>query len=210
MSHKPGDRYHQRPEHYAARNYHDMPSVAPRMSGARDAADDPFGYEGQGGYGDLRPGTGQPSAQGGYAESQGPHAQSGQGRGGVPQGRVIGEHSRGVDVQGYDHDHQVAASRSGQRGRGPRLSRSDGAIREDVCERLSDDPQLDARGILVMVEEGVVTLTGEVESRRMKHRAEDLADTVRGALGIVNQIRVCNGTWSPGSAGEAMRSGKEE
>ncbi|MGH8078445.1 MAG: BON domain-containing protein [Lysobacter sp.] len=206
MIHKQGDRYHQRPEHYAARNYHDMPSVTPRQWGARDAADDSFGYEGQGGYGDFRY-LGRSTGQGDYAESQGRRAQSGQARGGVNE-RQERSYSRGV--RSDEGVWAYSASHPSQRGRGPRGERSDEAIREDVCERLSDDSLLDASEILVMVEERVVTLTGEVTERWMKHRAEDLADAARGAREIVNRIRIDSGVASFGVPGEAVRSGKDQ
>src|SRR5882724_11631017 len=51
----------------------------------------------------------------------------------------------------------------GFRGRGPRgYKRSDDRIREDVNDRLSDQPRLDASGIDVTVNNGVVTLSGTV------------------------------------------------
>src|SRR5687768_9699859 len=55
------------------------------------------------------------------------------------------------------------------RGRGPRgYQRSDDRIREDVCERLSDDPQIDASNMEVTVKTGEVTLSGTVSSREDK------------------------------------------
>ena len=69
---------------------------------------------------------------------------------------------------------------------------------------MTDHDQLDATEILLMVEGGVVTLTGEVPERRMKHIAEDLADAVRGVKDIENRIRVDNGLASFGPRGEAV------
>ena len=61
------------------------------------------------------------------------------------------------------------------RGMGP-ARRSDDQIMTEAEEVLTDDSWVDASGIQVQAENGVVTLTGTVESREMKRRAEDLID----------------------------------
>ena len=77
------------------------------------------------------------------------------------------------------------------RGRGPRgHRRSDARIVEDLCERLTEDPVVDATDVEVRCDDGVVVLEGEVETRRMKHRAEDVADACPGVLGIDNRLKV--------------------
>ncbi|MCL6710778.1 BON domain-containing protein [Pseudomonas sp. R2.Fl] len=77
------------------------------------------------------------------------------------------------------------------RGRGPRgYTRSDERIGEDIHERLTDDPMLDAGDITVEVHEGQVTLGGQVEQRWLKHHAEDLVDACSGVRGIRNDLRV--------------------
>jgi osmotically-inducible protein OsmY len=79
------------------------------------------------------------------------------------------------------------------RGRGPRnYKRSDERIREDVCECLTQDPQLDASSIEVTVSEGEVTLTGTIFERNDKRRAEDLAENVAGVKDVRNNLRVSN------------------
>ncbi|HJU40736.1 MAG TPA: BON domain-containing protein, partial [Tahibacter sp.] len=61
------------------------------------------------------------------------------------------------------------------RGLGPKgYVRSDARILEDVCERLADDPRVDARDVVVAAKNGVVTLDGTVPRRWMKHCAEDV------------------------------------
>jgi hypothetical protein len=76
-------------------------------------------------------------------------------------------------------------------GRGPKgYSRSDDRIREDVCERLIDDPHLDASAIDVAVESGDVTLTGTVDSRRSRQHAEDLAGCIRGVKGVHSSLGI--------------------
>ena len=80
--------------------------------------------------------------------------------------------------------------RERQYGRGPKsYRRSDERIREDVNDRLSEG-YLDATDIEVLVTEGLVTLTGTVNSRTDKRRAEDIADDVRGVKNVENRLRV--------------------
>lgn len=77
------------------------------------------------------------------------------------------------------------------RGRGPKgYTRSDDRIKEDVNDRLTDDGSLDATGIEVEVGDSEVTLSGTVNSRFDKRRAEDLAESVSGVSHVQNNIRV--------------------
>ncbi len=79
----------------------------------------------------------------------------------------------------------------GHRGRGPKgYTRSDDRIREDVNDRLSDDYYLDASDIEVMVASAEVTLTGTVNTRNDKRRAEDLAESVSGVRNVENRLRI--------------------
>ena len=75
-------------------------------------------------------------------------------------------------------------------GKGPKgYVRSDERIREDVCDRLSIDDEVDASDITVSVRDGEVTLEGTVPDRRSKHRAEDIAESVSGVKDIHNSLR---------------------
>lgn len=77
------------------------------------------------------------------------------------------------------------------RGRGPKgYRRADERIREDVNDRLTDDSWLDAREIDVQVADGEVTLSGTVDSRRAKRRAEDIVERVAGVSDVQNNLRV--------------------
>ncbi len=77
------------------------------------------------------------------------------------------------------------------RGRGPKnYVRSDERIREDISDRLADDPHLDASDIEVQVQNGEVTLTGTVDHRQSKRRAEDRAEDVSGVKHLQNNLRV--------------------
>ena len=81
--------------------------------------------------------------------------------------------------------------RASYRGRGPRgYVRSDERILEDVHERLCDDPIVDATDLEVHCEQGHVILSGRVPMRWMKHRAEDIVDSLPGVKDIDNRIRV--------------------
>jgi len=77
------------------------------------------------------------------------------------------------------------------RGKGPKgYTRSDARITEDVNEKLYQDPFVDASNIEVTVLEGEVTLTGKVDSRDTKRRAEDIAEEVPGVKDVTNQLKV--------------------
>ncbi len=57
-------------------------------------------------------------------------------------------------------------------------------------DRLSDDPFVDASGIEVSVSSCEVTLSGTVDSREAKRRAEDIAEQVSGVRHVQNNLRV--------------------
>lgn len=98
--------------------------------------------------------------------------------------RPGGSAERGWNI-GYDDD------RPSFRGRGPKnYRRSDERIREDVCERLTLDHDVDATDIEVNVAAGVVTLSGNVNDRRAKRLAEDLSENVRGVKDVQNDLRL--------------------
>jgi hypothetical protein len=88
-------------------------------------------------------------------------------------------------------DERRADLKSEHRGRGPKgYKRSDGRIEEDVNDRLTDDPYLDASDILVQVKDSEVTLSGTIAWRQDKRRAEDLAELVSGVTHVQNNLRV--------------------
>jgi len=76
-------------------------------------------------------------------------------------------------------------------GRGPKgYRRSDERVQEDVCERLTEHPSIDASDIEVTVSAGDVTLMGRVESRAVKHLTEVMVETVSGVKEVHNQLRI--------------------
>jgi len=81
--------------------------------------------------------------------------------------------------------------KAAHRGRGPKsYKRADGRIQEDINDRLTEDPYLDATDIEVAVLDGEVTLTGQVLSREDKRRAERVAEQVTGVGDVQNNLRV--------------------
>ncbi|CAO3429980.1 BON domain-containing protein [Azospirillum doebereinerae] len=95
------------------------------------------------------------------------------------------------------------------RGVGPRgYRRSDERIREDISDRLTEDPRIDATGIDVSVAQGEVTLTGTVGHRADKRRAEDIAEAVSGVTHVQNDLRADRDAWQgsvtgPGAPAQA-------
>ncbi|WP_050577458.1 BON domain-containing protein [Sinorhizobium arboris] len=91
----------------------------------------------------------------------------------------------------YSDVRQVFPEQGCHRRRGPRnYTRSDQRIREDVSDRLTDDPHIDASNIEVTVENGEVTLSGTVMSRPVKHRAEDITESISGVKHVQNNLRL--------------------
>jgi osmotically-inducible protein OsmY len=85
-------------------------------------------------------------------------------------------------------------SKNDLRGKGPRsYHRPDKRILEDICDQLYLDPYIDASDTEVKVDKGDVTLTGTVEDRKAKRRAEDIAVTVPGVKNIENLLRIAAG-----------------
>lgn len=63
-------------------------------------------------------------------------------------------------------------------------------LRKDVVEELEWDPSIDARTIGVAVEDGIVALTGHVESYAAKTTAERIVKRVHGVTGVANDVEV--------------------
>jgi osmotically-inducible protein OsmY len=153
----------------------DQPSYG--MSGTRGQQP----YRGQGG--DRSQSGGRQDYGGGYGAGQG---QLGYG---YEAGSMLGYGSG----QGFATDYDSGQARnSGQfRGRGPKgYRRSDDRLTEDINERLTDHPGIDAENIEVRVKDGEVTLTGTVDDRHAKRMAEDVAWQVSGVMEVTNQLRI--------------------
>lgn len=206
-----GRQYGRVPEGYDAgrssRGSYDNAALEQRHAGdlSRRASGGTGGYDYERGYGDggREVGSGRPSWQdrdysgpspafyahgpeadlplGGRGERFEARAyQAGQGLRRV--GERISNFLGGFDFDGQPGDH---------RGKGPKAyKRSDERIHDDVCQRFTDDPWLDASDIEVGVSAGEVTLSGSVDSREAKRRAEDLAEDQAGVSNVKNDLRV--------------------
>jgi hypothetical protein len=129
---------------------------------------------------------------------------------------------RGAESRGYYEDdrgitHQFAhRETSGAEGglnrgtsfagRGPKnYRRSDERIREEICDRLTDDWRVDASEMEVTVNNGQVTLSGSVHSRDEKRKAEDLVESIPGVHDVHNNLRVS--TWDDNRYGAGGTGG---
>ena len=98
---------------------------------------------------------------------------------------------RAAGVQDYPGGALNQLIEASHRGKGPKGYRpSDERLRERLCERLTDDPFIDATDINVAVANGEATLSGEVATRRMKFSVEELVANTPGITNVENSIRV--------------------
>jgi osmotically-inducible protein OsmY len=82
-------------------------------------------------------------------------------------------------------------------GRGPKnYHRTDERIREEICDRLTTHPDIDASDLEIDVAKGVVTMTGTVETSHEKRIADLIADDVAGVDDVNNMVKVRHGFWS--------------
>jgi osmotically-inducible protein OsmY len=195
------------------------------------------GY-GQSQYGQREQGYGQSQygqrEQGGYGQSQyGQREQGGYG-GGTRQ-----QYGRQYESQSFDQPYPSGfqsdfgssqqRSRSGfgregygesgtHRGKGPKgYTRSDERLKEVICEKLTEDPMIDASEINIEVTGQTVKLTGSVDDRSTKYEVEELVERCGGVKDIDNQLRVrsqggsmqTSQTTGSGTAQTTSQSGKE-
>ena len=83
-----------------------------------------------------------------------------------------------------------------------------------MSDRLTDDDSLDAGEITVQVKGGEVTLSGTVNSREDKRRAEDLVESCSGVKEVINNLRVNRrdentGKGSTGQGSSSSRGGRQ-
>jgi hypothetical protein len=82
-------------------------------------------------------------------------------------------------------------ARASFRGLGPRgYVRSDQRIYEDICDRLTENPFIDASDIAVSVRNAAVTLSGSVDNILALHQAEEIAREVAGVATVRNELIV--------------------
>jgi osmotically-inducible protein OsmY len=70
------------------------------------------------------------------------------------------------------------------------LTHTDQEIQTNVMAELRWDPSVPATEIGVVVKDGVVTLTGTVDTYMKKWRAEEVAHRVTGVIAVANEIQV--------------------
>lgn len=170
------------------------------------------GYDYERGYGDAgrkhqgreqdwRPTYGPQQSHAGHAHH--PDHQRHEHRGGgefEDKAREAGEMMRraGQRIAGWfsgdaatHDDRQRYEDFRGHRGVGPRgYKRSDERISDEVHQHLTDDPWLDASEISCSVSGGEVTLSGTVDNREAKHRAERSVEDLSGVTHVQNNLRV--------------------
>jgi osmotically-inducible protein OsmY len=181
------------------------------QSGSRDRSD--FGWEDQdqqrgGGYGSGagQHGYGGSSSQGWQGGQQGyggmgsrqgfgyggiAGQQQGYGGMGSQQGSGSMGNQQGYGGMGSQQGYGMGGQQGEHRGRGPKnYNRSDERIREDVCDRLCDESNVDASEIEIQVAKGEVTLSGSVSSRDQRRAAEDCVENISGVKHVQNNLRV--------------------
>jgi len=157
---------------------------------------------------------------GGYGRGPGQGFDRGPGSGGYDQwgqeaghqrqsgGFDRGPGSRGREGQWFGGEQWYGGGRSGSgrgmhTGHGPKgYRRSDDRVHEDVCEKLTEHGEIDARELEVKVQNGEVTLSGTVPSRQAKRMAEDVAEEVAGVKEVSNLLRVKESSQHGGSGHE--------
>jgi osmotically-inducible protein OsmY len=72
----------------------------------------------------------------------------------------------------------------------PSITRTDEQIQRDVLDELKWDARVTPNEIGVVVKDGIVTLTGWVDSYTKKWAAEEAAQRVRGVKAVANDIEV--------------------
>ena len=141
------------------------------------------------------------SAPGGFGHAQGSSAWRGHGVEGDFGNFSSGGWSEPYEEgQPYSSRTQFGGGMGQHRGKGPKgYQRSDDRLKEMICERLRDDPHIDASDVTVTVQSSRVTLEGSVDSRHTKNLIEDVAEQF-GVDDVQNNLRVQR--WGQGQSQE--------
>ena len=93
------------------------------------------------------------------------------------------------------------SGQNSHRGKGPKnYKRSDSRIQEDINDALTDHHNVDASDIEVEVKDGVAILSGTVDNRDAKRRAENAIDYISGVHNVENRIHVKSDSRSSSSS----------
>jgi osmotically-inducible protein OsmY len=180
----------------------------------RPASGGTGGYDYERGYGDGGRRESRPESRGERFEDAGRSAGDFLHRAGE---KVASWFNGGGEGRIFERDY--LDPENGKRGLGPQgYKRSDERISDDAHERLTDDTWLDASNIAISVSACEVTLSGTVESREAKHRAERLVEDISGVTHVQNNLRIAKGSFltSPASGygdsvlGAQMRAAAED
>jgi hypothetical protein len=118
---------------------------------------------------------------GGYGGFQG--GETGRGASGQNMGGMRGEY--GSMGRGQEQN------RGPHYGKGPKgYKRSDDRIRDEVCEMIARQGEIDATDVEIRVEQGTVVLSGTVAERREKRDLEMMVEHLHGVDDVRNEIRV--------------------
>ena len=213
-----------RHERFEGHGYGYGQSDPERTDYSRDAGQSRYGQSGygRGGYGQGR--GGEPNyrySRPSYGEEGGSSGTSQYGRsqfstgtGGGYDSANYGNYGSGASSgserggrQAFENWREPQPNyRSGpHRGKGPKgYQRTDERTRELICERLRDDPEIDASEITVNVQGGKVILDGTVDSRWTKNAAEDVAEQfgseVQNNLRVQRTTEGAQSTWGQSAA----------
>ena len=110
-------------------------------------------------------------------------------------------YEHGGQLNRWSDDIRSESSHESHFGKGPKgYKRSPERIREEACELLARDWDLDASDIEVLIEGNCLVLKGEVSSRKDKRHAEALVENIMGVDDVINQIKIKKAVegWIPG------------
>lgn len=153
----------------------------------QDRYDAGYGAGSRGNYGYGRSGR----YEGGRGESRGAgrYGYGGSGLRGSGAGYGSGQWYEPYG-EGQQYGSRYGLGEGPHRGKGPKgYQRSDERIKEMICERLREDPDIDASDVTVTVQVGKVTLEGTVDHRHTKNAIEDVAEQL-GVGDVQNNLRV--------------------
>lgn len=116
----------------------------------------------------------------------------------------------------WSDDIRSEASGENHIGKGPKgYKRSEERIKDEACELLTRDWDLDASDIEVDFKEGCLILKGEVQSREDKRLAERIVENIAGVDDVTNQLKIHKHVegWIPGignvNEADSVKGGKD-
>jgi osmotically-inducible protein OsmY len=115
------------------------------------------------------------------------------------------QHGLAVPVRGVER--RSSRPESTYRGRGPRgYRRSSARIHEDLCDRLTDNPFVDASDIVVGIAGTEVTLNGTVNDPIALRQAQAIAEEVAGVTHVHNRLQLRTAAERETTPGDAVNA----